>query len=99
MLSTKILMILKNCLYKKLNKFNHEIISLKNVASQKKEKKELKNKVLSNAENLYNKLYYIYKDKCNEEINSLDTKNKEKFDHKKLRLSGYQYLSEEGQEE
>ena len=62
-------------------------------------KKELKNKVLSNAENLYNKLYYIYKDKYNKEINSLDTKNKEKFDHKKLRLSDYVYLSEEGQEE
>ena len=86
-------------LYKKLNKFNDEIISLKNVASRKKEKKELKNKVLSNAENLYNKLYYIYKDKYNKEINSFDTKNKEKFDHTKIRLSGYQYLSEEKQEE
>ena len=86
-------------LYKKLNKFNDEIISLKNVASRKEEKKELKNKVLSNAENLYNKLYYIYKDKYNKEINSLDTKNKEKLDYKKLRLSDYQYLSEEEQEE
>ena len=64
-----------------------------------KKKKELKNKVLSNAENLYNKLYYIYKDKYNKEINSLDTKNKEKLDYKKLRLSDYQYLSEEEQEE
>ena len=86
-------------LYKKLNKFNDEIIGLKNVASRKEEKKELKNKVLSNAENLYNKLYYIYKDKYNKEINSLDTKNKEKLDYKKLRLSDYQYLSEEEQEE
>ena len=85
-------------LYKKLKKINDEIISLKNVASRKEEKKELKNKVLSNAENLYNKLYYIYKDKHNKETNSLDTKNKEKFDHKKLRLSDYQYLSEEEQE-
>ena len=64
-----------------------------------KKKKELKNKVLSNAENLYNKLYYIYKDKDNKEINSFNTKNKEKFDHTKIRLSGYQYLSEEKQEE
>ena len=55
-------------LYKKLNKFNDEIISLRNVASRTKEKKELKNKVLSNAEDLYKKLYYIYKDKYNEEI-------------------------------
>ena len=64
-----------------------------------KKTKKLKNKVLSNAENLYNKLCYIYKDNYYEEINSLDTKNKEKFDHKKLRLSGYQYLREEEQEE
>ena len=64
-------------MYKKLNKFNDEIIGLKNVASRKKEKKELKNKVLSNAKNLCNELYYIYKDKYNKEINSLDTKNKE----------------------
>ena len=69
-------------LSKKLNKFNDEIISLKNVASRNKEKKELKNKVLSNAENLYNKLYYIYKDKYNKEINILDIKNKEKLDYK-----------------
>ena len=47
-----------------------------------KKTKKLKNKVLSNAENLYNKLCYIYKDNYYEEINSLDTKNKEKFDQK-----------------
>ena len=63
-------------LYKKLNKLNDEIISLKNVASRKKEKKELKNKVLSNAEKFYNKLHYIYKGRYNKEINSLDTKRK-----------------------
>ena len=44
-------------------------------------------------------MYYIYKDKYNKEINSLDTKNKEKFNYKKLRFSDYQYLSEEEQEE
>ena len=49
--------------------------------------------------NLYNELYYIYKGKYNKEINSLDTKNKEKLDYKKLRLSDYQYLSEKEQEE
>ena len=54
---------------------------------------------MSNAENLYNKLYYICKDKYNKKINTLDIKNKEKLDYKKLRLSDYQYLSEEEQEE
>ena len=44
-------------------------------------------------------MYYIYKDKYNKKINSLDTKNKEKLDYKKLRLSDYTYLSEEEQEE
>ena len=39
-------------MYKKMNKFNDEIIGLKNVASRKEWKKELKNEVLSNAENL-----------------------------------------------
>ena len=88
LLSIKILIILKNC-HSILCTKKSEIISIKNVASWKEEKKELKNKVLSNAENLYNKLYYIYKDKYNKEINSLDTKNKEKLNHKKLRLSDY----------
>ena len=47
--------------YKKLNKFNGEITSLKNVSSRKKEKKELKNQILFNAKIFYNELYYIYK--------------------------------------
>ena len=47
--------------YKKLNKFNDEITSLKNVSSRKKEKKELKNQILFNAKIFYNELYYIYK--------------------------------------
>ena len=64
---------------------------------EKKKQKELKNKVLCNAENLYNKLYYIYKDKCNKEINSLDTKKK--LDYQKLSLSDDLYSSEEEQEE
>ena len=64
---------------------------------EKKKQKELKNKVLCNAENLYNKLYYIYKDKCNKEINSLDTKKK--LDYQKLSLSDDLQSSEEEQEE
>ena len=64
---------------------------------EKNKQKELKNKVLCNAENLYNKLYYIYKDKCNKEINSLDTKKK--LDYQKLSLSDDLYSSEEEQEE
>ena len=86
-------------IYKKLNKFDDEIIGLKNVASRKEEKNPLKNKVLSSAWNLCNELYYIYKDKYSKEINNLDKKNKEKLDYKKLRLSDDLYSSEEEKEE
>ena len=65
---------------------------------EKKKKKELKNQVLPNAKKLYNVLYYIYKDKYNKKINSLNTNDKEWLDYKNLRLSDYQYLSEEEQE-
>ena len=55
--------------------------------------------MLTNACDIYNELYYIYKNKYNEKINSLDTENKKKLDYKKLRLSDdYQYPSEEEQE-
>ena len=54
---------------------------------------------MSNAKKLYNELYYIYKDKYNKKINSLDTENRTKLDYKKLRLSDYLYSSKEEQEE
>ena len=66
---------------------------------EKKKKKELKNQVLPNAKKLYNVLYYIYKDKYNKEINSLDTNNKEWLDFKNLRLSDYLHSSEEEKEQ
>ena len=68
--------------YKKLNKFNDEITCLENLSSRKEEKKELKNQVLFNAKKLYNILYYIYKDKYNKKINSLNTNDKERLDYK-----------------
>ena len=49
-------------MYIKLNDFHKKFTRFKNVAQ--------KNKGLSNAGNLYNDLYYIYKDKYNEKINS-----------------------------
>ena len=56
--------------------------------------------MLTNADDLYNKLYYIYKSKYNKEINRLDAKNKEKIDYKKLRLADYyDSPSDEEQEE
>ena len=56
--------------------------------------------MLINAGDLCNLLYYIYKNKYNKRIDSLNTKNRLKLDYKKLRLSDdYLYLSEEEQEE
>ena len=56
--------------------------------------------MLTNAGDIYNELYYIYKNIYNKKINSLNAKNRIKLDYKKLRLSDdYQYSSEEEQEE
>ena len=38
--------------------------------------KTKKKKLSNNAEDLYKELYYIYKDKYNEEINNLNTREK-----------------------
>ena len=68
---------------------------LKAVNPQTNENKELKPKVLDNVGDLFNDLYYIYKDKYNEEKDGLNTKNKKLLYYKKLRLHDYQYDSEE----
>ena len=45
--------------------------------------------MLINAGGLYNSLYYIYKNKYNKKINTLDTENTAKLDYKKLRLTDW----------
>ena len=88
--------LLLDSMHKKLKDFHEKFTGLKNVTSQTKDSKKLKTKVLKNAGDLYNNLYYIYKNKYNKEISSLDTENKKKLDYKKLRLSDdHQYPSEE----
>ena len=62
----------------------------------------MKSKVLGNVGDLFNELYYIYKDKYNEEKDGLNTKSKKKKKkyYKKLRIvDDYQYDSEEGEKE
>ena len=89
-----------NSMHKKLKNFHKKFTDLKNVTPRTEANKNLKEKVLDDVGDLYNELYYIYKDKYNEEINSLDMENRKKFDNKKLRLSNdYQYESEEEQEQ
>ena len=55
---------------------------------------------IDNVWDLFNELYYINKDKYNEETNSLNTKDKKLLYHKKLRLTDdYQYEPEKEKEE
>ena len=80
---------------KKLNDFKKRFNKLKNVDPQANENKVLKPKVLDNVGDLFNELYYIYKDKCKEEKEGLNTKNKRFFYYRKLSLTDdYQYKSE-----
>ena len=56
--------------------------------------------MLINVGDIYNKLYYTYKNKYNKKINTLDTKNRIKLDYKKLRRADiYDYPSEEEKQE
>ena len=65
-------------MYKKLNDLK-KINKLKAVDPQTNENKVLKPKVLDNVGDLFNDLYYIYKDKYNEEKDGLDKKTKNIF--------------------
>ena len=83
-------------LYKKLNYFHKKFTKLKNASPQAKTNENLKEKVLDNVRDLFNELYYIYKDKYNEEIDSLNTKDTKKSNYKKLRLTDeFHYEPEE----
>ena len=59
----------------------------------------MKSKVSDNVRDYFNELYYIYKDKYNEE-KDLNTKDKKRLYYKKIRLTNdYQYESEEVKKE
>ena len=69
---------------------------MKSVNPQIEANKDLKANVLDNAGDILNELYYIYKEKYEEEKDALNGKDTEKFDYTKLRLSDdYEYESEE----
>ena len=82
-----------------MREHHKKFTSLNNLVPRTENNKELKQEVLINAGDIYNKLYYIYQNKYNKKINSLDTKNRIKLDYKKLRLADiYDYPSDEEQE-
>ena len=74
-------------MFKKLNDFKKRFNKLKTVDPQINENKVLKPKVLDNVRDLFNELYYFYKDKYNEGKEGLNTKNKKLFYYKELGLT------------
>ena len=87
-------------MFNTMKMYHKKFISLSNLTPRTKSKEKLKQEVLKNAGDIYNKLYYIYKNKYNKKINSLNAKNRIKLDHKKLRLTDdYRHPSEEEWEE
>ena len=87
-------------MYKKMNELKKRFNKLKAVDPQTDENKILNSKVLDNVGDLFNELYYSYKDKYNEEKDGLNTKTKKLFYYEKLRLTDdYQYESEEDKKE
>ena len=79
--------------FKKNNKF-------KTATPQTNGNKVLKLNILDNVGDLFNDLYYIYKDKYNKGKYGLNTKDKKLLYYKKLRVTDdYQYESEEEEEE
>ena len=59
-----------------MRKYHKKFTSLNNLVLRTENNKVLKQEVLNNAGDIYNKLHYIYKNKYNKKINSLDTKNR-----------------------
>ena len=74
-------------MHKKLNDFKKRFNKFKDVNPETDENIALKQKVLGNVGDLFNDLYYIYKDKYNKEKDGLNTKNKNIFYYKKLSLT------------
>ena len=68
--------LLLDSMYKKLNDFKRRFNRLKTVNPQTDNNEVLKQKVLDDVGYLFNKLYYIYKDKYSEEKDGLNTRNK-----------------------
>ena len=90
----------RDSIQKKLNGFKKKFNKLKAVDPQTNEIKVLKSKVSDNIRDLFNELYYICKDKYNEEKDDLNTKDKKRLYYKKMRLTNdYQLESEEVKKE
>ena len=61
--------------HKRINDFKIRFNRLKTFSPQTDENKNLQEKVLGDAGDIFNKLYYVYKDKYSEENDGLTTKH------------------------
>ena len=100
----KISVILKKChlilCIKDWMIFIKKSTKLKSVNPQTEANKDLNAKVLDNVGNIFNELYYIYKEKYEKGKDALNKKDTKKFDYTKLRLSDdYEYESEEDEKQ
>ena len=83
-------------MHKKQNNFHIKFTRFKNVSRQTKNNEDLKAKVLENNGDLFNELYYIYKERYEEEKDALNKKDAKKIDYTKLRFADdYLYESKE----
>ena len=86
-------------MYKRLKEFKKRFNKFKTINPQTDKNKNLQKKVLDNIGDLFNELYYIYKDKYNKEKYGLNSRDRKILTTRKLILTDdYQYESEEERE-
>ena len=70
-------------MHKKVTDFRKRFNRLKTVKPKTDENKNQQEKVLDDVGDLFNELYYVYKDKYSEEKDGLNARNKKKLTTKK----------------
>ena len=82
-------------MHKKLNGFCKQFVEFIYVDGKTKKGRSKRN-IQKQCWDIFNELYYIYKEKYNEEKDGLNWKNKKEFDYTNLRLANdYSYESED----
>ena len=86
-------------MYKRLKEFKKRFNKFKTLNPQTDKNKNLEKKVLDKIGDLFNELYYLYKDKYNKEEYGLNSRDRKTLTTRKLILTDdYQYESEEERE-
>ena len=62
-----------------MKEYHEKFNKLTNLKTRTKDNEKRKQEVLTSAGDIYNQLYYIYKNKYNKKIDSLDAENKKKL--------------------